>query len=261
MTEAPLLSVERLVKRFGGILATNDVTLDVRAGEIHALIGPNGAGKSTLVAQICGEFAPTSGRIVFEGQDITRLPTEQRVRAGLTRSFQITSVLPRLTCEDNVALAVQGATGHAFHFWRNARDVEALREPARAALQAVSLGAKMSVRADRLSYGEQRLLEVAMAIAARPRLVLLDEPMAGLSGVESRRIVELLRNLKPAFAMLLIEHDMDAVFALADRVSVLVYGQVVATGSPLEIRANPVVQRAYLGEDDADASIAAGAMP
>lgn len=248
MTDTALLKVSGLTKRFGGLTATDDVSLDVRTGEIHALIGPNGAGKSTLIAQICGELPPNAGRIVFQGDDITSRSTERRVELGLVRTFQITSVLSKFSAEDNVALAVQGQRGHSFRFWKNARTIEALRSPAAAALDMVGLTGRSSVVAEELNYGDQRLLELAMAIAARPKLVLLDEPMAGLSQAESPRIIALLKDMRLSFSMLLVEHDMDAVFALADRISVLVYGKVIATGTPDEIKANPDVQRAYLGE-------------
>jgi branched-chain amino acid transport system ATP-binding protein len=256
MSERSLLRIEGLTKRFGGILATDNVSLDVYPGEIHALIGPNGAGKSTLIAQIAGEMTPNAGRIEFDGRDVTSEGTEGRVEVGLSRSFQITSVLPGLSVEDNVALAVQGITGHAFSLFRDARLVAAIRRPAREVLQMVGIADRANVPAEKLNYGQQRLLELAMAIAARPKLVLLDEPMAGLGPVESARIVELLQSLKASFAMLLVEHDMDAVFTLADRISVLVYGRIIATGSAAQIRADPLVREAYLGAEAMDGVLA-----
>jgi branched-chain amino acid transport system ATP-binding protein len=247
----PLLATDRLVKRFGGLLATDAVSIDVRPGEIHALIGPNGAGKTTLVGQLTGNLAPDSGTIQFDGHDITRLPTHARVRLGLARSFQITSVLRDFTALDNVALAVQAHAGHSFRFLADARQDRALREPARQGLEAVGLGARANTLASALSHGEQRQLEIAMALAGDPRLLLLDEPMAGMGAEESQRMVAFLRGLKGRRAMLLIEHDMDAVFALADRITVLVYGRVIASGTAEEIRANPEVRTAYLGDEEA----------
>ena len=247
----PLLSTQRLVKRFGGLLATDNVSIEVRSGEIHALIGPNGAGKTTLIGQLTGTLAPDSGTVHFLGRDVTRLPTHARVRSGLARSFQITSVLREFTALDNVALAVQAHQGHSFRFLADARNDERLRAPAREGLKAVGLGRRADALASALSHGEQRQLEIAMALAGDPKLLLLDEPMAGMGIEESLRMVDLLRGLKGQRAMLLIEHDMDAVFALADRITVLVYGRAIASGTPDEIRANPEVRQAYLGEEAA----------
>ena len=245
----PLLTTQALMKRFGGLVATDNVSLEVQPGEIHALIGPNGAGKTTLVGQLTGTLASESGTIHFAGRDITRLPTHARVRAGLARSFQITSVLREFTALDNVALAVQAHQGHSFRFLADASRDERLRGPARRHLEAVGLGARAETPAAALSHGEQRQLEIAMALAGDPKLLLLDEPMAGMSVEESQRMVALLRGLKGACCMLLIEHDMDAVFALADRITVLVYGRVIASGTPDQIRAHPEVRQAYLGEE------------
>ena len=245
----PLLSTDRLIKRFGGLLATDSVSIDVRPGEIHALIGPNGAGKTTLVGQLTGNLRPDSGTIHFAGRDVTRLPTHARVRLGLARSFQITSVLREFTALDNVALAVQAHAGHSFRFLADARRDETLREPARQGLAEVGLALRADVAAAALSHGEQRQLEIAMALAGRPRLLLLDEPMAGMGAEESQDMVHLLRRLKSRCGMLLVEHDMDAVFALADRITVLVYGRAIASGTPEEIRANAEVRQAYLGEE------------
>ncbi len=246
---APLLETRGLVKRFGGVVATDDLSLAVRPGEIHAVIGPNGAGKTTLVAQIAGELKPTAGEIRFAGEDVTSLPVHARSARGLARSYQITSVLRGFSALDNVALAVQAHDGHSFRFWRRARADRALRDPARAILESVGLGGRGEVIAANLAHGEQRQLEIAMALATRPRLLLLDEPMAGMGPEESERMVELLGRLKGRETILLIEHDMDVVFALADRITVLVYGRAIASGRPPEIRANREVREAYLGED------------
>ena len=245
----PLLEVRALTKVFGGLVATNGVDLDVRVGETHAVIGPNGAGKTTLIAQLAGEVAPDAGAIRFAGRDVTDLPAPARSRLGLARSFQITSVFRDFTALDNVALAVQAHAGHSFRFWRPARAEPALREPARAMLAAVGLGDREAVSAATLAHGEQRQLEIAMALATTPRLLLLDEPMAGMGLDESQRIIRLLGTLKGRHTILLVEHDMDAVWALADRISVMVYGRLIATGTPEEIRANAEVRAAYLGED------------
>jgi branched-chain amino acid transport system ATP-binding protein len=246
----PLLQIDRLSKRFGGVIASDDVVLDVASGELHAIIGPNGAGKTTLIGQLTGEIAPNAGRIVLAGQDITALPAWRRSAMGLARSFQITSLFLDLTAEDNVALAVQAHAGHSFRFWRNARTENELRAPARAALARVGLAARADQVVASLSHGEHRQLEIAMALATRPRMLLLDEPMAGMGPEESARMVALLRDLKQGLTILLVEHDMEVVFALADRISVLVYGRVIATGAPEAIRANEEVRRAYLGDDD-----------
>ena len=246
MTE-PLLRIEGLHKRFGGVRATDDVTLDVRDGETHAVIGPNGAGKTTLIAQLSGQLAPDAGRVLFEGRDITRLPAYQRAHVGIARSFQITSVFMDLSVHDNVALAVQAHQGHSFRLWAPARADANLREIAIDCLHAVDLADRATWTAAALSHGERRQLEMAMALAGKPKLMLLDEPMAGMGLDESTRMVETLKSLK-AQSILLIEHDMDAVFALADRISVLVYGRIIATGTPDDIRTNDEVRRAYLGE-------------
>jgi branched-chain amino acid transport system ATP-binding protein len=245
----PLLQIEGLSKRFGGIVASNDISLDVPPGELHAIIGPNGAGKTTLIAQLTGELTPNTGNVRFGGVDITRMPPFRRSLLGLARSFQITSVFPDLTVLDNVALAVQAHAGHSFRFWRNARKDGALREPARAALARVGLKGRDDTIVGAMSHGEHRQLEIAMALATRPRMLLLDEPMAGMGPDESARLVTTLRELKKDYTILLVEHDMDAVFALADRISVLVYGRVIATGLLDEIRNNADVKQAYLGDE------------
>jgi branched-chain amino acid transport system ATP-binding protein len=250
MPEA-LLRIEGLTKRFGGIVASDAVTLSIPQGELHAIIGPNGAGKTTLIGQLTGELSPQSGRISFAGHDITALPAWQRSLRGLARSFQITSLFLDFSALDNVALAVQAHAGHSFHFWRDARREIELREPARAALERVGLGTRADILVANMSHGEHRQLEIAMALATKPRMLLLDEPMAGMGVEESARMVALLRQLKHDLTVLLIEHDMDAVFALADRISVLVYGRIIASGEPAAIRANADVRRAYLGEQQA----------
>jgi branched-chain amino acid transport system ATP-binding protein len=246
-----LLAIEGLTRRFGAIAASDNITLAVSEGELHAIIGPNGAGKTTLIGQLTGEIAPDSGRVRFAGQDITGLATHRRSLLGLARSFQITSLFHDFTALDNVALAVQAHAGHSFRFWRDAREQPELREPARTALERIGLADRADAVVANMSHGEHRLLEIAMALATRPRMLLLDEPMAGMGAEGSARMVALLRELKQELTILLIEHDMDAVFALADRISVLVYGSVIASGEPAAIRANPEVRRAYLGEQQA----------
>jgi branched-chain amino acid transport system ATP-binding protein len=245
----PLLEVRGLSKSFGALRATDQVLLDVLEGETHAIIGPNGAGKTTLIGQLAGDLRPDAGHIRFAGEDITALDAAARSHRGFARSFQITSVYRDFTALDNVALAVQAHAGHSFRFWRPARTDAALRAPARAVLEQVGLGARADVPAANLAHGEQRQLEIAMALATRPRLLLLDEPVAGMGAEESQRMVRLLTGLKGRETMILVEHDMDAVFTLADRISVLVYGRIIATGAPAEIRAHPEVRAAYLGED------------
>jgi branched-chain amino acid transport system ATP-binding protein len=247
----PLLSVRALRKRFGGLVATDDVSLDLYPGEIHALIGPNGAGKTTLIAQLMGQLAPDGGEILLGGQRIERMSAPERVRLGLGRTFQITQLLPDFTALENVALAVQAHEGHSFRFLRTASREERLNAPARALLEQAGLAEKAHTLVSSLSQGERKELELAIARAGAPKALLLDEPMAGLGPGESAEMVEQLRRLKGEVAMLLVEHDMDAVFALADRISVLVYGRVVATGAPDAIRDDPAVRAAYLGEGDA----------
>jgi branched-chain amino acid transport system ATP-binding protein len=244
----PLLRVEKLVRRFGGIVATDNVSLDVASGELHAIIGPNGAGKTTLISQLTGQLLPHSGSIRLAGADITRVPAYRRSALGLARSFQITSLLLDFTALDNVALAAQAHDGHSFHFWSNARKESQLRNAALAALVRVGLGNRAETLVSELSHGEQRELELAVALATKPQLLLLDEPMAGLGITESARMVKLLRELRREVTIVLVEHDMDAVFALADRITVLVYGRVIASDVPAAIRGNEEVRRAYLGE-------------
>jgi len=247
--EEPLLEVRGLEKRFGALVATDYVDLDVRRGEIHALIGPNGAGKTTLVAQLGGQLASDHGRIVFDGHDITALPTHERARRGLVRSFQITRLFRSASVLDNVALAVQAVSGSSLRAWRPVRAEGDLFERARRVLAEVGLDAQADLPIDRLSHGERRALEVGMTLASKPRLVLLDEPMAGMGPEESERMAELIASLRGDMAILLIEHDMQAVFRLADRISVLVYGRVIASGSVAAIRANADVQAVYLGSE------------
>lgn len=249
MTEV-LLKISDLYKSYGGIAATDHINLDILSGEIHAVIGPNGAGKTTLISQLAGEQMPDGGRVEFRGQEITYLPAYARALRGLARSFQITSILHELRVIDNVALSVQAHAGHSYHFWHPARADAALVEPALAALRRVGLAERSTELSRNLSHGEHRQLEIAMALAADPSMLLLDEPMAGMGIEESARMVETLSSLKGEKTMLLVEHDMDAVFALADRITVLVYGRVIATGTPDEIKGNDEVRKAYLGDED-----------
>lgn len=244
-----LLRIESLHKRFGGIVATDGVTLEVERGEVHALIGPNGAGKTTLIAQISGSLAPDAGRIVFNGADITSLPQHARVTAGLARSYQITSIFKRFSVEQNLALAVQARSGSSFGFWRPVASETALEDEARAIASQVGLAERVNAIAGSLAHAEQRSLEVGLALATNPKLLLLDEPMAGLGPDESQRMIALIHHLRESVSVLLVEHDMDAVFQLADRISVLVSGAIIATGTPGEIRANEEVRRAYLGDE------------
>jgi len=245
-----LLSVQGLRKHYGGLAVTNDVSLDVQPGEIHALIGPNGAGKTTLIHQVTGTVVPDAGRIVFAGVDITRLSFPRRVHAGLARSFQITSIIAGFSVLENVALAVQAKSGSSFRFFRAAASEEALNGAARDALAEVGLTDRAAIMAGALSHGEKRALEIAIALATQPRLLLLDEPLAGAGPEETERLITLLRRLKSRYAILLVEHDMQAVFALADRISVLAEGRIIASGSTAEIRASDEVRAAYLGEEE-----------
>jgi branched-chain amino acid transport system ATP-binding protein len=246
-----ILTLDRLSKNFGGLRVTDDVSLTVEPGEVHAIIGPNGAGKTTLINQIAGVLQPDGGRILLDGTDVTGLPVAARARAGLARSFQITSILPGFSALENVALAVQARAGSSFRFFGNAAQESALNGEALARLESVGLADRAATRASLLSHGEKRGLELAMALAMAPRLLLLDEPMAGTGHEEGGRLIDLLMTLKGRLPILLVEHDMDAVFRLADRVSVLVYGRIIASGTPDAIRANPDVRAAYLGEETA----------
>jgi branched-chain amino acid transport system ATP-binding protein len=247
----PMLRVDGVSKRFGGLVAVDTVRLDVRPGEIHALIGPNGAGKTTLVHLLSGAMAPDTGRVFFGGADVTAHAFHERVALGLARSYQVTSLFRTFSVLDNVALAVQARSGSSLAFWKPLAGERALFAEARAVLAEVGLAARADTRAGHLSHGEQRSLEVGLALATRPKLLLLDEPMAGMGPEESERMIALIDGLKARVTVLLIEHDMDAVFRLADRISVLVNGRVIATGQPDEIRANAEVKRAYLGEEQA----------
>ena len=242
------LKVEGLTKRFGGVVTADALAFDIPEGECHAIIGPNGAGKTTLISLLAGEISAQGGTISFDGADITPLRPYRRSLAGIARSFQISSLFPDFSALDNVALAVQAHRGHSFHFWRNARHDERLRGPALKALARVALADRADVRVGRLSHGEHRQLEIAIALATQPRLLLLDEPMAGMGPEESAAMLKLLRELKDTLTIVLVEHDMEAVFALADRVTVMVYGRIIACGEPAAIRNDPDVRRAYLGE-------------
>jgi branched-chain amino acid transport system ATP-binding protein len=248
MAEA-LLDIRGLYKSFGGVTATDNVSLDIQQGELHAVIGPNGAGKTTLIAQLSGELQPDAGEVLLDGRDITSVPTHRRSHFGMARSFQITSVFMNMSVIDNVSLAVQAHDGTSFQFWQPAASERRLREPAMEILARVGLAGRAGTPAAAMSHGERRQLELAMALATKPRFLLLDEPMAGMGVEESAAMVEILKGLKGDKTILLVEHDMDAVFALADRITVLVYGRVIATGKPEEIRSNKAVRDAYLGED------------
>lgn len=250
-----LLGVRGLHKRFGGLLATRNLDLEVRYGETHALIGPNGAGKTTLIGQLSGAVRPDSGSIVFAGREITRLSVPERVRAGIGRSFQISSFFPQFSTLQNVVLSVQARHGTSFRFWRRQASEALLFEEAAGILRQVGLENVMSTPAVLLSHGEHRQLELALALATQPKLLLLDEPMAGMSGEESERMLALMETLKARFSILLVEHDMKSVFRLADRISVLVAGRVIATGTPEEIRNDPEVRKAYLGDEQAVAQV------
>ena len=245
----PVLRLDGLRKRFGGLVVTDDLSLDVMPDELHAVIGPNGAGKTTLINQISGLIAPDAGAILFAGRDITALPAHARAALGLARSFQITSIVPGFSAIENVALAVQARAGSSFRFFGRAADEVALNAAALAVLGDVGLAERAHVLAEQLSHGEKRALEIAIALAMEPKLLLLDEPMAGTGPEEGARLVELLRSFKGRFPIVLVEHDMTAVFALADRISVMVYGRILACGSPEEVRADPRVIAAYLGDE------------
>jgi branched-chain amino acid transport system ATP-binding protein len=246
-----LLSLAGLSKRFGGVNATDDVALEVADGEVHALLGPNGAGKTSLINQISGALLPDRGRILFKGEDITRLPTHQRVARGLVRSYQITRLFKSFSVLDNLALAVQARSGSSLSFWRPVVREKSLFDEARALLGDIGLAAQAQVRADQLAHGEQRALEVGLALATRPSLLLLDEPLAGTGPEESERMVALIERLRASTTVLLVEHDVEAVFRLATRVTVLVNGRVIASGDPVAVRRHPAVVAAYLGEEAA----------
>lgn len=249
MTDA-LLQVRGLRKAYGALAVTDDVSFDVQAGKIHAIIGPNGAGKTTLVAQLSGQLAPDAGQVIYDSHDITQLEMPLRVRRGLARSFQLTRILPQLSVLENVAIAVQARSGSSFRFWRPAASEVALNDQAMEYLSKVGLHAKAQLPARLISHGEKRQLELAVALATQPRLLLLDEPLAGTGPEEAEVLVDLLDRLRSQVTMVLIEHDMGAVFRLADHISVLVYGQIIASGTPDMIRDNPKVRAAYLGEEE-----------
>ncbi|MGY6569081.1 MAG: ABC transporter ATP-binding protein [Salinarimonas sp.] len=246
---SPLLQLRNLRKSYGALRVTDDVSLDVARGELHAIIGPNGAGKTTLIHQISGIASSDDGRILFEGEDVTALAMHQLVARGLARSFQITSILPGFTALENVAMAVQAREGTSFSFFGDPAREEALTTPAMEALGLVDLEKRADIPSGELSHGEKRQLELAIALATQPKMLLLDEPLAGTGREESERVVATLKSLKGHYTILLIEHDMEAVFALADRVSVLVYGRIIASGPPDQVRADPEVRKAYLGEE------------
>jgi branched-chain amino acid transport system ATP-binding protein len=246
----PVLETVELVKSFGAMTVTARVDLTVLPGEVHAVIGPNGAGKTTLIKQLAGELRPDSGAVRFMGRDVTGLPVHRRAKLGIARLFQLTSVFQGLKARENVVLALQGRAGGAFRFWSNGRSNRGLEQAADELLERVGLAGRGGMPAAMLSHGEKRQLEVAMVLAGKPKLLLLDEPTSGMGGEESRQIVKLLSTLREEHSILLVEHDMEAVAALADRVTVMVYGQVAAAGTVAEIRADPQVRRAYLGDDD-----------
>jgi branched-chain amino acid transport system ATP-binding protein len=243
-----VLSLRQLSKAFGAVPVAVAIDLEIEAGEVHAIIGPNGAGKTSLINQISGALSPDGGRIIFAGRDVTDLSVAARARLGFGRSFQITQILPRFTALENVAIAAQARAGSSFRFWRPAGDEAALNRAAAEALDGVALTGRANTRAGVLPHGDKRRLEIAIALAHDPKLLLLDEPMAGAGGEDAERLIATLKGLKGRYTMLLVEHDMQAVFALADRISVLVAGRLIATGSPQAVRADPAVRAAYLGE-------------
>lgn len=245
-----LLAVQSLTKCFGAVQASNDLSLEVARGELHALIGPNGAGKTTALNQLSGELAPDSGQIHFDGRPITHLPVYRRARLGLARSYQITSVFDHLTVKENLSLAIQAHNGHSFRFWRRAGDDPVIRGAIGPAMERMGLQVRGDIPAANLSHGEKRQLEVGMALAGNPKMLLLDEPYAGMGPGGAVELTKLIQRLKTEFTILLVEHDMGAVFSLADRITVLVYGQAIASGTPDEIRTNPAVRHAYLGDED-----------
>tara|TARA_Y100001970_G_C14086320_1_gene777518 strand:- start:40 stop:801 length:762 start_codon:yes stop_codon:yes gene_type:complete len=244
-----ILNVSNLSKTFGGVVATDHLNLEIKHGELHAIIGPNGAGKTTLLAQLSGETQPDSGDIIFREENITALPPFKRSRLGIARSFQITSLMLEMDVIDNITLAIQARDNHSYKFWKPARQDIDLRNAALNALEEIGLEERAFEKVGNLSHGEHRQLEIAMALATQPHLLLLDEPMAGMGTEEGRKILKILQKLKKRKTILLIEHDMDVVFALADRITVLVYGRVIASGSPKSIKEDEKVREAYLGSD------------
>ncbi|GAB7528224.1 ABC transporter ATP-binding protein [Pseudomonas sp. 3A(2025)] len=247
----PQLSIQNLEKTFGAVKATNNASFDIAPGELHAIIGPNGAGKSTLIAQIAGEITPDKGRILLKGEDITHVPAHRRPGLGLARAFQVSQLYPEFTLQENVAIAIAAREGKTFGMWKPLGSDPHLMQSAASYLQRVDLGARVHSLVSELSHGERRQLEIALALAQEASVLLLDEPMAGMGAEESARMTQLLLELKGRYSILLVEHDMDAVFALADRITVLVYGQTILTGSVEQIRNDPQVRAAYLGEEHA----------
>lgn len=247
---SPILKIVNLNKNFGGVIATENVSLEIQAGEVHALIGPNGAGKTTLVSQISGILPSDSGEIEFDHQSIKHLSAPKRSLKGLARSFQITSILKDFTCQENVVLAIQAHSGHSFHIWRQLKKETELQDKALEVLETIGLGMHCNTIAGELAHGEQRKLEIAVALAMDPKLLVLDEPLAGMGRTDSVEMIRFLKNLKGKYSILLIEHDMDAVFELADTISVMVYGRLIASGQPKTVRSEPIVREAYLGRDD-----------
>jgi len=248
-----VLRTDALTKRYGALLVTDAVSLEIGEGELHAIIGPNGAGKTTLINQLSGELKPDSGNVWFNGVDVSALPIYERAKHGLLRSYQITSIFEDFTVLENATFAALGSRRHAFKFWVPMLADERVRRWATEALEATGLGHLLGASAGDLGYGERRQLELAMSLAAGPKFLLLDEPMAGMSVQESTAVIGLLQRLKRQYTILLVEHDMDAVFALADRISVLVYGKIIFTGTPDEIREHPEVRAVYLGEEEVEA--------
>lgn len=246
----PLLQVQGLVKSYGNLLVTDQVSLDISKGEIHAVIGPNGAGKTTLINQVAGELQSDQGQVLFEGVDVTRWSVARRARAGMGRSFQINSIIPTFTVLENILLAVQAAEGHNWYFWRPAVHTPSLVVKAEGIMELLRLEGIRDRLSGALAYGQQRQVELAMALAMQPTLLLLDEPMAGLGPSESEHMTQILQDLRPNYGIMLVEHDMQAVFALAQRVSVLVHGAVAFSGTPLEVRESALVREAYLGDEE-----------
>ena len=246
----PILKIHGLTKQFGGITATNNIDLDITDGEIHAVIGPNGAGKTTLISQLSGDLQAHAGTIVFQGNLINNMSSNKRSLLGIARTFQITSLMLDMSTLENVMLAVQAHSGHSYCFWQDARQDDQLVQPALKVLKQVGLLERKNIITRELSHGEHRQLEIAMALATQPKLLLLDEPMAGMGAEETQKLIAILKKLKTGKTMILIEHDMNAVFSLADRITVMVYGKIIATGSPKEIRANQKVKAAYLGDEE-----------
>ena len=245
-----ILKTIGLCKQFGGITATNNIDLDINEGEIHAVIGPNGAGKTTFISQLSGDLKADKGAILFQGDLINTMSSNKRSLLGIARTFQITSLMLDMSTLENVALAVQAHSGHSYRFWQDARQNDQLIEPALKVLKQVGLLERKNIMTRELSHGEHRQLEIAMALATQPKLLLLDEPMAGMGAEETQKLIAILKTLKTGKTMILIEHDMNAVFSLADRITVMVYGKIIATGSPKEIRENQKVKAAYLGDEE-----------